>query len=217
MKLSSKIPLLNPLQARDWLRNGNLLIYKTDTLYGLGCDATNPNAVKRLRKLKGISEDKPISCMLGNIDSLKPFIEASELTTNQLALIQSASSLESTFLLEPKNDRLQAIQGSSPKVGFRLNALSENHELFSDLDFPIVTTSANLTSHENAKDLEQATAPFSGNESIAALSTDNPELNSKFAGSTLIAFEENQKVSFLRVGNQADKIKSIAMELGFVF
>ena len=56
--------------AADVIRRGGVILYPTDTVWGLGCDATNPKAVARLYEIKKRSDSKSMLALLGSIDDL---------------------------------------------------------------------------------------------------------------------------------------------------
>lgn len=53
-------------RALETLRNGGIILYPTDTIWGLGCDATNPEAVEKIYLIKGRSESKAMLALVGN-------------------------------------------------------------------------------------------------------------------------------------------------------
>ena len=60
----------------DALRNGRLVIYPTDTVYGLGCDITNSRALERLAKLKGIKLEKAnFSFVCSSLSNLSDYVK----------------------------------------------------------------------------------------------------------------------------------------------
>ena len=58
-------------RALETLRNGGVILYPTDTIWGLGCDATNPEAVEKIYFLKGRSESKAMLALVGNEGQLQ--------------------------------------------------------------------------------------------------------------------------------------------------
>ncbi len=64
-------------KAAQALRAGQLIIYPTDTIYGLGADAANPVALKRLRDVKGRETKKPISVIVPDIDLIEKYAQLS--------------------------------------------------------------------------------------------------------------------------------------------
>ena len=63
------------VKSLDTLKKGKLLLYPTDTIWGIGCDATNFNAVKRLYQLKQREDSKTMICLVDSIKMLNQFIE----------------------------------------------------------------------------------------------------------------------------------------------
>ena len=62
------------LQSRDVLARGGIVLYPTDTLYGLAVDAGNPTALARLRTLKGRETKKPISIVAKSVEALDSYV-----------------------------------------------------------------------------------------------------------------------------------------------
>ncbi len=57
------------------LKRGGLLLYPTDTVWGIGCDATNPSAIEKVFKLKGRDESKSLICLVSDFKMLNQFVE----------------------------------------------------------------------------------------------------------------------------------------------
>jgi len=55
----------------ELLEKGKIILYPTDTIWGIGCDATNSKAVQRIYKLKGRSENKGMIVLLDSVENLK--------------------------------------------------------------------------------------------------------------------------------------------------
>ena len=63
------------IQSVDVLRKGGIILYPTDTIWGIGCDATNPEAVDRVYKLKKRSDSKSMLVLLGNENLLQQYVK----------------------------------------------------------------------------------------------------------------------------------------------
>ncbi|MDI9624224.1 MAG: L-threonylcarbamoyladenylate synthase [Methanothermobacter sp.] len=139
--------------ARAILKDGGIVLYPTDTLYGLGVNAFDEEAVKRLYRLKRRPLNKPISICLhdtkwiGRIAYLNPKIER---------LIKKLLPGPFTIILKKKNTISQILTGSSEKIGIRIPDNIISREL--SKEFPITSTSANISgmkTHNNIKDIIQ--------------------------------------------------------------
>ena len=71
-----KLQIKNSIQI---LKQGKLLLYPTDTVWGIGCDATNFDAVQKIYKLKNREETKSMICLVSNIEMLSNYFRSSSL------------------------------------------------------------------------------------------------------------------------------------------
>ncbi len=121
------------------LEEGEIIAYPTDTLYGLGTDATNTDAIRELNLLKGRSI--PLSIVVSDLDMLKEF------AVTEPSMIPELSRLlpgPYTVLLEKKDSRLSPLVTlDSPKVGIRIPNHDFPLEIVRRTGFPIITTSIN--------------------------------------------------------------------------
>lgn len=62
-------------KSLDILKKGGLLLYPTDTVWGLGCDATQPNAIQKIYDLKNRAESKALLCLVSDFKMLNQFVE----------------------------------------------------------------------------------------------------------------------------------------------
>ncbi|MDX1906470.1 MAG: L-threonylcarbamoyladenylate synthase [Bacteroidia bacterium] len=93
--------LLN--QAVSCLRDGGVIVYPTDTIYGLGCDIQNKKAVARICQIKGIDPDKVhLSCVCDNLAIIGQY--ANHVTTEVYKLMKSAFPGPYTFILEASKE-----------------------------------------------------------------------------------------------------------------
>lgn len=115
------------------LRRGGSVIYPTDTLYGLGVDAGNEQAVEQLIKLKGRDADKKFSVMLGNLDAIEQLAELTPKTKETLCRKLPGAY---TFVLNAKTGGTIAIRMPDHPVAL---------ELARAFGKPITATSANIS------------------------------------------------------------------------
>jgi L-threonylcarbamoyladenylate synthase len=57
------------------LKKGGLILYPTDTVWGIGCDATHPHAIERIYKLKKRANDKSLICLVTDLNMLEQYVE----------------------------------------------------------------------------------------------------------------------------------------------
>lgn len=127
-------------QAVDILRNGGIVIYPTDTVYGMGCDITNQRAVEKICKIKGINPKKhnfSIICAdLGNIAQYTRVI-----TKPVFKMMKKGLPGPFTFILEASNVVPKILHSNKKTIGIRVPAHTIPRLLVEELGHPILTTS----------------------------------------------------------------------------
>jgi L-threonylcarbamoyladenylate synthase len=125
---------------------GKIFIYPTDTIYGLGCDATNEKAVEKIKEIKGRDKDKPLSIIAPSIE----WIEENFIVDVELSNYLPGAY---TLLLKKKNlDFLKWIS-SNERIGIRIPANNFTAEV-QKAGVPFVTTSVNLSGEPFALKIE---------------------------------------------------------------
>src|SRR5690606_31299331 len=128
--------------ALDVLRTGGLILYPTDTIWGIGCDATNPAAVERVFQLKGRDQRKSLIVLLDNESKLPGYVQEVpeiayqliEYTERPLTIVYSgAKNVASNLIAE---------DGS---IGIRIVEHPFCNALLQRFRKPIVSTSANIS------------------------------------------------------------------------
>ncbi len=126
-------------QVVEVLRNGGLVIYPTDTVYGLGCDLTNSRALERLARLKGVKLDKANwSFICADLSNLSDYVR--QIDTRTFKILKRALPGPYTFIL-PGGNNLPKDFKRKKTVGIRIpdNAIAQ--ALVRALGSPIVSTS----------------------------------------------------------------------------
>lgn len=129
-------------QAVRTLRNGGLILYPTDTIWGIGCDATNEEAVKRVYSLKRRSDSKSLICLVDSPDRLQRYVrQAPDVAWD---LIEYAEK-PLTLVLDGAVNLAPSLIAEDGSVGMRVTRERISHELCYRLQKAIVSTSANLS------------------------------------------------------------------------
>jgi len=123
------------------LNPGFLVLYPTDTLYGLGVDATDPHMVKRLKELKGREDSKHISIAVSDLDMMRQYADVTPLA-EKLARAFLPGKL--TIILKPKNLPEELGTGTG-EIGVRIPNQDYALELIREAGKPITATSANVS------------------------------------------------------------------------
>ncbi|MBC7846220.1 MAG: threonylcarbamoyl-AMP synthase [Flavobacterium sp.] len=121
------------------LQDGGLVIYPTDTVYGLGCDITNTKALERIAKIKGVKLDKAnFSFICHDLSNLSDYVK--QIDTSTFKLLKRALPGPYTFIL-PGNTNLPKEFKKKTTVGIRIPDNSIALEIVRKLGNPIVSTS----------------------------------------------------------------------------
>ena len=129
--------------ANETLRGGGLVVYPTDTLYGIGADPFNERALARLQSAKRRAEQKPILLITHSPDAASEVVES--FSTAALVLAGEFWPGPLTLVLPARAGLARAITQDSGTVGLRIPANKTSLLLAELFGKPITSTSANLT------------------------------------------------------------------------
>lgn len=121
------------------LQNGGLIIYPTDTVYGLGCDITNSRALEKIAKIKGVKLEKAnFSFICHDLSNLSDYVR--QIDTSTFKILKRALPGPYTFIL-PGNNNLPKEFKKKTTVGIRIPDNNIALEIVKQLGNPIVSTS----------------------------------------------------------------------------
>lgn len=191
------------LEEAAWkIRNGALVAYPTETVYGLGTIMHETEAILRLKQVKGILRSKPLSVLItknrpGMLDELVPsFCPIAQ----RLAKFYWPGPL--TIVHEARPDVPDLITGGSGFIGIRCSPHPGLNKLVDLVGHPIITTSANLTGKPPATDYEEVFSYFTDRiDGVLVFDEKKPEENLPASNipSTIVRVDV-QKVEILREG-----------------
>ncbi len=129
-------------KACEVLSNGGIILYPTDTIWGIGCDATNENAVKKVYKIKQRTDSKSMLVLLDSSAKIDYYI--SEFPDIALDLIE-LSDKPLTIIYSGAKNLASNIIAEDGSVGIRITQEKFSKELCRRFKKPIVSTSANIS------------------------------------------------------------------------
>jgi len=135
--------------ARPILQSGGIIVYPTDTVYGIGGDATSEEVVKKIHKIKGIAEQKPLSVMVGDFGMIDYYCDTG---LWEDVILKRYLPGPYTFILK-KRRPLPASE--TDKLGIRMPDHPFCQALCWMFGRPIISTSANLTGQEPPDTLQE--------------------------------------------------------------
>ncbi|MCW3083088.1 MAG: Threonylcarbamoyl-AMP synthase [Bacteroidetes bacterium] len=141
-------------QVVTCLRDGGVVIYPTDTVYGIGCDINRQRAVERVCKLKNIQPDKAnFSFVCSDLSHLSDFTKPIDTATYKL--MKKALPGPFTFILEANNSVPKLFRSNKKTVGIRIPDNQICLEIVKQLGSPIMSTSV----HDDDEVIEYTTDP----------------------------------------------------------
>lgn len=180
-------------QAVRILREGGIILYPTDTVWGLGCDATNAAAVERIYRLKRSEDKKSMLVLCATADMIVRYVnkapgiafETMELATNPLTLIlPGAVGVAANLIPEEQT------------LGVRVPEHDFCQRMLRALGKPIVSTSANLSGEDTPVGLQEVDKEIVDGVDFVV----NPRFEGKPSrkASAIIAFGEGGEVKVIR-------------------
>ena len=187
----------NITMAADDLMDGELVVYPTETVYGIAADIFNQKAVKNLYLAKKRPFDMPLTVAV----SSKDMVENIAIMTRPVEKLIDAFLPGPLTIITRKDPNVPDIVTSmSQKVGIRIPDNKVAIELIKEFDGPIVATSANLHSHPDAVDIDTAVEDFG--ESVKTYLDNGPCTLGK---PSTIVWIMDDKVEVIRQGEITQK------------
>lgn len=134
------------------LKKGGTLLYPTDTVWGIGCDATNTDAVKKIYALKKRTESKTMICLVSDYKMLQNYInDIPKLADNILNYITEPT----TIIYDKPIHIAKNLIAEDGSIAVRIVKEGFAHQLIKKLNKPIVSTSANIANNPAPKSFEE--------------------------------------------------------------
>ena len=133
--------------AVDMLKNGQIIVYPTDTIYGIGCDILNKKAVQTIQKIKNRKKQKPLSIICADLKDISRWAMVSNW---QYKILRKHLPGPFTFILKASKEAPKILQDPKRKtIGIRIPDNKVCLEIVQELDNPIITTSVNKSGKQN--------------------------------------------------------------------
>ena len=138
-------------EAARRLRSGGLVAFPTETVYGLGADATNANAIARLNQVKGRPPEKPYSMHVHSVDQVRAMVPS---------IPAAAQRLMDAFWPGPLT--IVIPDGKGQTIGFRLPDHPVAHAFLKACDVPVAAPSANRSGSPPPTDAKEVLVALDG-------------------------------------------------------
>lgn len=133
----------------DCLKQGGVVVYPTDTTYGLGCDIFNPKGIKKIYQIKQRDPRKPFSFICSDLAEVSNYAEVSNFA---FKILKRHLPGPYTFILEASKVVPDSLTTRQKTVGIRIPDNEISRLIVQELGHPLVTTSANISGEDVIQD-----------------------------------------------------------------
>ncbi|MCI7465814.1 MAG: threonylcarbamoyl-AMP synthase [Bacteroidales bacterium] len=134
------------------LKVGGVILYPTDTIWGLGCDATNREAIERIIQIKGRSANKNLLILVSDEEMLAEYVES--IPSCARDLLHSVQTPATIIYPQAKNLPIDLLSNNQ-SIGIRIPKHDYCQRLLKEFGKPIVSTSANLSGMPSPENFSQ--------------------------------------------------------------
>ncbi|MFW2137283.1 L-threonylcarbamoyladenylate synthase [Chryseobacterium sp. TY4] len=179
-------------KAIESLQNGGTILYPTDTIWGIGCDATNPEAIKKVFDIKHRDANKSMIILVENEKRLQDLVDVPEMAWEIIDL----SEKPVTIVYESAKGFPKEALAADGSIGIRLVKDDFCKKLISKLNKPIVSTSANISGDKSPLTFSDISQEII--DAVDYAVEENREKISKYSGSSVIKIWKNGQIKVLR-------------------
>lgn len=138
----------------DALKRGAIMLYPTDTVYAIGCDLNDKSAVQRVRQLKQLSNDKPLTFLCSSLSNISEYAIVSD---QAYRIMKRLIPGPYTFLLPTTKLVPKLVMNPKRKTtGIRVPDHPVSQALLKTLENPVISTSAHLPDRDELDNLDKA-------------------------------------------------------------
>jgi len=180
-------------EAVKVLRSGGVILYPTDTVWGLGCDATNAQAVRRICEIKKRAENKSFIILVNSVPMLERYVDNPPEVALQMAEL---SEKPMTVIYDRGRNLAEGVAAADGSVGVRVCSDPFCDALITGLRKPLVSTSANISGNSTPAIFDQISEEVKGAVDYVCLWRQDDRSRSK--PSSVIKVSGNGVVKIIR-------------------
>ena len=176
----------------ETLKSGGIILYPTDTIWGIGCDATDDEAVMKIFELKNRDQNKPLIILVESEKRLQDLVEVPAVAWD----IMDLSEKPITIVYDAPKGISKNLIAEDGSIGIRLVKNEFCKRLISKLNKPIVSTSANFSGEKSPKSFADISQKLI-NE-VGAVAEDQKNRVSKWEASSIIRVWSDGRIKVIR-------------------
>ncbi len=180
-------------KAVDVMRQGGVILYPTDTVWGIGCDATNPEAVKRVYEIKRRDDSKALICLVDSDARLSRYVRnVADVTWDMIEM----SDKPLTIIFDQAVGLAPNLLAEDGSIGMRITKEEFSKELCFRFQKPIVSTSANISGEPTAQTFDEISDEIKN--AVDYVVKYNRQCKEKHKPSSIIKIDANGKFQIIR-------------------
>ena len=181
-------------KIKEILDNDGVIIFPTDTVYGIACNCFSEKAIKKIFDIKKRPENKPINVLSNNLDKIK--LVSRNISEKEKFLIDKYMPGALTIILD-KNEKVSDILTAGlDTIGVRIPKNNISLRILDNVSYPLATTSANISGDSAGIKISDFLKEFDG---VVDAIIDGGETDLKVA-STIVRVESDNKLKIIREG-----------------
>lgn len=147
-------------QAAEFIKQGKIVVFPTETVYGIGTNGLDENAVKKLYQIKQRPTNKPISLLVSNMEMVN--LIAKDITEKEYKIMEKFFPGPLTIILKKKDIVPDIVTAGQDTVGVRMPSGEIARELVEYANVPIAAPSANMSGEPSGTNLQEIMKQFEG-------------------------------------------------------
>ena len=177
------------------LREGGVIVYPTDTVWGIGCDATNADAVARVYEIKRRVDSKAMLVLLDGAGKLQGYME--KVPETAWMLLEASEGQRPMTIIYPRAKNIATnLLSEDGSVGIRITHESFSKALCEQLRRPIVSTSANISGEPTAKTFKEISQELL--ETVDYVCQFRRNDTTTYKPSSIIKIDEKERITIIR-------------------
>jgi L-threonylcarbamoyladenylate synthase len=184
-------------QAVEVMRKGGVILYPTDTVWGIGCDATNAEAVRRVYEIKQRDDSKALICLVDSDARMQRYIRnVPDVAWQLIDSLQDADAKPTTLILDGAINLADNLIAEDGSIGIRITNEPFSKELCYRFQKAIVSTSANISGEpaaQNYCDIDPRIL-----EAVDYVCWSRRQEHKSHTPSSIIRLKENGEVTIIR-------------------
>lgn len=145
LKISPKTTKKHILKAAEAIKEGSVLVYPTDTVYGLGCSIDSESSIKKIYAIKNRSPEKPFSVAFSSLYMVKKY---TRLRVKDKDFVKKHILEPYTFIVRKNEGVKDIITAGRETIGIRIPNCDVTKRMIELADLPIISTSANISGEQ---------------------------------------------------------------------